>query len=314
MEGDTTASTKAEGEEVTEKEKEEEKEEEESSSGGEEGGEEKKKEKKGKKKKSRSSSSEEKMKGRKVIVVGASGAIGKSLVLELLQSPTYSRITTLGRRKIIFPGVKDVETENTEEPTKYSKHEKLDQQIVNFDQLDQHEELFDDQDALFCCLGTTIKTAGSQEAFKKVDYGYTVNAARLGKTKGIKHFSLVTSIGADPKSSVYYSRVKGETEQAVKELGYTRFSIYRPSLLIADRTEKRTGEKIAQAVSPWISWTFVGPLKKYKEIAVEDVALAMRYIDESGIEQESKEEGKVSIYESDLIQKMADEQKNKKTK
>jgi len=233
-------------------------------------------------------------------------------VLELLKSPTYSKVTTLGRRKIIFPGVKDVETDDkTEEPTKYSSHEKLDQQVVNFDQLDNYENLFEDHDALFCCLGTTKNAAGSEEAFRKVDYGYTVNAARLGKTKGIKHFSLVTSIGANSKSRVFYSRVKGETEDAVTALGYKRLSIYRPSLLITDRTEKRTGEKIAQSVTPWISWAFVGSLRKYKEITVEDVALAMRSVDESNIGEESKEGDTVTVYESDVIQTMADKQRGK---
>lgn len=196
------------------------------------------------------------------VVAGATGMIGVQLVKLLLEDPAYGKVVVLTRREAGIP-----------------PHPKLDERIVSFGQLSSG---FDGADGdvlrgavVFCTLGTTIKKAGSQGAFRQVDYEYPLELGRLAKTYGASQFLIVTAMGSDPDSRIFYNRVKGEVEQALKGLDLPSLRIFRPSLLLGERKEVRSGERIAAAMAPLLSVVLRGPLGKYKPIAGRAVAKAM---------------------------------------
>lgn len=139
--------------------------------------------------------------------------------------------------------------------------------VVDFDDLAAHAALFR-VDQILCALGTTIRQAGSQDRFRVVDYQYPLEAARLGLAQGATHFLLVSAIGADARSRVFYTRVKGELESAVLALPYHSVTIARPSLLLGRRAEFRMGELIAKRLA------FMVPAK-YKPVEAHAVAAAL---------------------------------------
>jgi uncharacterized protein YbjT (DUF2867 family) len=193
---------------------------------------------------------------RTAVVAGASGLVGGHVVRALLDRPEYSRVTVLVRRKLDLV------------------HPRLEQRLVDFDRLDAQADLFGGAD-VFCCLGTTIKKAGSQAAFRKVDYEYPLALGRLARQQGARRFLLVSSMGANPQSGVFYSRVKGELENALAELGLPALLIFRPSLLLGERQEHRAGERIGAAVMKVAGPLMVGGLRKYRAIHGRTVARAM---------------------------------------
>ena len=193
---------------------------------------------------------------RTAVVAGATGLVGSHVLQLLIADPAWTRVVTLGRRAT---SVQD---------------SKLEQRIVNLGALDAMADLPLPHD-IFCCLGTTIKQAGSQDAFRKVDYDYVVGLARAGVRLGAKQFLLVSAIGADPESRVFYSRVKGEAEAAVRQLPYRSIQIFRPSLLLGDRAEFRLGERIAALLTPLLNPLLISRLRRYRPIAASAVAAAM---------------------------------------
>lgn len=195
--------------------------------------------------------------GEKVaLIAGATGLVGKELLEILLQSNNYSHIIALVRRDL------DVQ------------HKKLTVKKVDFNQL--HGELdgvvVDD---VFCCLGTTIKKAKSQEKMYEVDVDYPLTLAHLLLEQGAKQFLVISSMNADSKSLFFYPRMKGEMENKLKEMPYDSISILQPSLLLGQREESRLGESVAAFVAKRIPFIFKGRLKKYKPIQAKSVALAM---------------------------------------
>lgn len=194
---------------------------------------------------------------RTALVAGATGLVGGHLLQLLLADATWSRVVTLGRRSLPIHA-----------------HEKLEQRVVDLGGLEALADL-PHADDVFCCLGTTIKQAGSQQAFSRVDHDYVVALARAGLRCGAIQFLLVSAVGADPTSRVFYSRVKGETEAAVRQLPYRAVQIFRPSLLLGQRAEFRLGERIAMRVAPLMSVALVGRLRRYRPIAAAAVARAM---------------------------------------
>lgn len=190
------------------------------------------------------------------VVAGASGLVGRKLVHELLDSPVYLRVIALVRKKMPI------------------RHDKLVQMEVDFDKLSdyKYQILGDD---FFCCLGTTIKQAGSQEEFYKVDFTYCYELAKIAKANEADRFLLVSAVGADPTSSVFYSRVKGQLEKAVSKLDIPLFQVFRPSFLLGNRTETRLGEQIGMGMARVISPLMIGHFSKYKPIEAEKVAKAM---------------------------------------
>lgn len=187
---------------------------------------------------------------RTALIAGASGLVGSFLLERLLGSLRYAQVAAWVRRD---PG---------------RSHPKLRIEVVDFERL--HERRVEAED-VFCCLGTTIASAGSRAAFRRVDYDYPVALARLAARDGAKRFLVVSALGADPASRVFYSRVKGEMEAAVKSSGVPKVYVFRPSLLSGPRAEFRLGERLGLAAA-----ALLGPLLgKYRPTRADDVAAAM---------------------------------------
>ena len=187
------------------------------------------------------------------LIAGASGLTGGYLLNLLLESPEYSSVIAYVRKSSGLT------------------HPKLKEIVVDWETLQEPVAAVD----IFCCLGTTIKKAGSQEAFRRVDYNYPLQLAQLQYRGGSQQFLLVSAMGADAKSSIFYSRVKGELENALQSIGYKSLHIFRPSFIAGPRKESRTGEKIGLAIFSILSPLFIGSLKKYAPIQAEHIARAM---------------------------------------
>ena len=168
--------------------------------------------------------------GRRVLLAGATGLVGRQCLALLAADPSVSEVIALVRRP---PA--DALVDGS----------KIRFEPVDFDRLDARRELFAVEQVI-CALGTTIKRAGSQQAFRRVDFDYPLAIARLAREQGARHFLLVSALGASAGSRVFYSRVKGELEEALGALGYPALTIVRPSLLLGDRDEFRLGEEIAK--------------------------------------------------------------------
>jgi len=136
---------------------------------------------------------------------------------------------------------------------------------------------------LFCCLGTTIAKAGSQQAFRAVDYDLVLKFAHAGLESGAKRMMVVSSVGADPKSSGFYLRVKGEMEQAISGLGFEAVHIFRPSVLLGQRPEARAGEQWGIRFARAFEWALIGELKKYRPMPAGVLASAMAAAGERGV-------------------------------
>ena len=193
---------------------------------------------------------------RTALLAGGTGLVGSHVLQELLAADTWSRVVTAGRR-----------------PTSL-RHGKLEQRVLDLSAIEAHGDL-PHADDVFCCLGTTIKQAGSQGAFRSVDHDFVVGLARAGLRIGATQFLLISAIGADPESRVFYSRVKGEAEAAVRRLPYRAVQIFRPGLLLGKRSEFRLGERIAMLAVPLLHPFLLGGLRRYHSIQAGDVARAM---------------------------------------
>jgi uncharacterized protein YbjT (DUF2867 family) len=219
-------------------------------------------------------------KTKSALLVGASGLVGGHCLQFLLEEPSYTHIVVLVRRSLSIT------------------HNKLVQHVVDFSELENLGEGFKADD-VYCCLGTTIKKAGTQEAFRKVDFDYPIKIAALTQHLGANQFLIVTSLGANPHSRIFYNRVKGEVEEAIRKISFTTINIFRPSLLLGDRTEHRTGEKSGAFIMSGLKYVMVGPLRKYRAIQARDVAKAMVQVAQKNLKG-------LNIFESMQIQEIAD--------
>lgn len=190
------------------------------------------------------------------LLFGATGLIGGHVLNLLLKNDVYSKVIAFTRKPLAI------------------EHEKLINPVINFDHLSNHKSLINGDD-LFICLGTTMRKAGSKEAFRKVDFSYPMEICTIAQTNGVNQVLLVSSIGADPDSSFFYSRVKGELELAIQKLAFWSIHIFRPSLLIGERNENRWGENIAGWIGKGLDKITGGLLTKYLPIEGEAVAAAM---------------------------------------
>jgi uncharacterized protein YbjT (DUF2867 family) len=145
--------------------------------------------------------------------------------------------------------------------------------VVAFDSLTDAD--VDAVDDVFCAIGSTMKKAGSREAFRRVDYTLPHDVARRAVAKGAKRIALVSSVGADARSSNFYLKTKGELEQALAALPLDALHIFRPSFLLGDRTESRPGEAIATTLSRAAGGLLLGGLRRYRPIDVDQVGCAM---------------------------------------
>lgn len=216
------------------------------------------------------------MENKTAIIAGASGLIGRSLTQQLLNSDQYSKVISLVRKPLGFV------------------HPKYSEVIIDFNTISDFADFPKGED-IFCCLGTTMKNAGSKEAFFKVDYTYCYDLAKRGLQAGADRYFLVSAMGANPKSSNFYSRVKGELEDQLSFLGYRTIYVFKPSLLRGNREEFRLGEKLALIITRIIP--FVGALRKYKPIHVDKVADAM-------VKVAKQDDKGFYYYQSDIMQKM----------
>jgi len=193
---------------------------------------------------------------RTALLAGASGLVGGCLLDELLQNATWGRVVALVRREL------------------RRKHARLVQRYVDYARLDDLSDVLGADD-VFCCLGTTMKKASSRAAFSAVDFTYVHELARAALAHGATQFLLVSALGANPRSRIFYSRVKGEVEEAVGRLPYRAVHIFRPSFLLGERTERRPGERIGMAVARVLSPLLIRSLCKYRPIQAGDLARAM---------------------------------------
>jgi uncharacterized protein YbjT (DUF2867 family) len=197
------------------------------------------------------------MPSKTAVIAGSTGLVGKELLQLLLNDSDYTRVYSIVRK-----------------PTAHADR-KLTEIVISYDQLPYALAEIKSADDVFCCLGTTMKVAGSKEAFRKVDYEYPLALASWAKQIKARHFLMISAMGADPASSIFYNKVKGEAERDIALNSIPAITFFRPSLLLGDRKENRPGEKIGIVVAKALSFAFVGPLKNYKGIEVTKVAAAM---------------------------------------
>lgn len=211
------------------------------------------------------------------IVLGATGLTGRLLVNQLIADESYSKIKLFSRRKSYFNSSKIVEF------------------IGDVIDLDRFKSDFC-ADVAFCCIGTTAAKTKDRAVYKQIDFGIPVKAAALCKENGIDTFVVVSAIGADAKSAIFYNRTKGEMEEAVLKSGVKNCYIMRPSLIRGTREGKRVLECFATAVMFVADLFLVGRWRKYRAIEAKTIALAMINVAKSGYSE--------NIIESDKIERL----------
>lgn len=191
---------------------------------------------------------------RSAVVIGATGLVGGFLVRQLLDDSLYERVVTFARKPLGIGHPKLVEKSFPE---------------GDFASLEMAESDF------FSCLGTTIKKAGSKEAFWHIDFELPMEFAKLAKARGVQHFLLVSAIGADSRSLFFYPAVKGKLEEAICSLNFPSTTIVRPSLLLGPRSEYRRGEKIGEGLMSILNPVMFGPLRHLRSVRAQDVAACL---------------------------------------
>lgn len=201
------------------------------------------------------------------IIIGATGLTGNLLTNLLLKDDRYSKVRLISRSSL---GVQDP---------------KLEEHLVDMFALKEHSHLFLG-DELFCCIGTTKSKTPDESLYRKIDFEIPVTAAELCKAQGVKTFVVMSSLGANPKSSIFYSRLKGEMEAAITALELYKTIIVRPSLISGKREEHRTGEQFGKAMMRLINPLLIGPLRVYRSIAPESIAKAMIWLANSPVDKQ----------------------------
>lgn len=188
----------------------------------------------------------------RLLLAGATGLVGQATLALALASPRVVAVVAPTRRAL-------------------PAHPKLLNPVVDFDALPGDADWWR-VDAVACALGTTIRDAGSQAAFHRVDHDYPLAVARLAHAHGVRSFALVSALGADPASRVFYSRTKGDVEQALADIGFDSLTLLRPGLLGGDRAQHRAGERWAQRILGAL-----GPVvpRRYRVVPPERVAAAL---------------------------------------
>ena len=185
------------------------------------------------------------------VIIGATGAVGREILEEVLEKDFYKKVYVLGRSSI----------------TKLTDNEKLGKIVVDFENLEFDINILNNAD-VFAALGTTIKIAKTKENQRKIDLGYTINFAKMCEGR-VKSFNVVSAIAANSRSKSFYSSLKGELEEQLQKMNLGTLRIYRPSLLIAKRVDKRMMEDFFIKLSPMLKFILHGKFKKYSPIEVE---------------------------------------------
>ena len=190
-----------------------------------------------------------------VALLGATGLVGRECLRLLLADDRYARVVAIGRRAL------------PPELVGGADRSKLTERVVDMSRLGESADAFA-VDRVICALGTTIKVAGSQQAFRHVDHDIPLDAARIALERGAAHFLLVSALGANARSRVFYNRVKGDVERAVLALPFRATTVVRPSLLLGEREQVRPGEAAGKAVA----WLIPG---RWRPVHAIDVALLL---------------------------------------
>ena len=216
---------------------------------------------------------------KRVIIAGASGLIGSELLKLLLSDRRIGEVLALVRSPLSL------------------SHHKLQQISLNFDKLsDMKEKLVGD--VLYCCLGTTRKKSPNPNDYRQVDFYYPLELGKIAQENKISQYHLISALGANSSSTLSYNRLKGETEQALKQISLHALHIYQPSLLIGNRTEYRALEKLSINLMAFVNPLLLGKFKKYRSIKAITVAKAM-------INQTFKQGGGIFTYPSHIIKELA---------
>lgn len=212
------------------------------------------------------------------IIVGATGLIGSSLLDQLLNEPAYTKVTAIVRKEIP------------------RQHPKLQQLVVDFDRLENHQDHIKG-DVVFCALGTTKSKTPDKAQYRKIDYQYPLDIAFMAHQNGASQYHLVSAMGADAHSAIFYSKLKGEVERDLKTIPFRSIYVYRPSLLDGDRKEHRSAEGIMISIMRVLNPLLIGGLKKYRSIKIEKVASGM-------LKQSLKKAEGIFTYNSDEIERL----------
>ncbi|WP_378186134.1 NAD(P)H-binding protein [Aquimarina sp. W85] len=212
------------------------------------------------------------------IVLGATGLTGHALLEKLLKDDTYSQVKLFSRSKIDLT------------------HPKIEEYLIDLFQLSEYQEQFN-ADVVFCCIGTTKNKTPNKKLYKKIDFGIPVAAAKLCEQNNISKFIVISALGANRQSKIFYNRVKGEMQDAVKQFTIDKTYILQPSLIDTKREERRIGEYLFIQFMRVINPLLAGKLKKYRSIKPETIAKAMCWLDKNSIDKD--------IIESDEIQEIA---------
>jgi uncharacterized protein YbjT (DUF2867 family) len=197
---------------------------------------------------------------KKAVLLGASGLVGSLLLEELLEDQDYQKVIAIVRKEI-----------NLSHP----KLEQIQGDLLNLEKLSKH---FEGASAVFVCIGTTAAKTPDKKKYFDIDYGIPVAAAKIAKEKSVPALLVISAMGANAKSSIFYNATKGKMEHALKELQLPKLRILRPSLLVGDRKEHRTGEGIATIVMKTLDFAIPA---KYKAIEGREVARAMVLLEKS---------------------------------
>lgn len=212
------------------------------------------------------------------ILLGATGLTGGKLLQLLLNDGRYGTIKLFSRSRV---GI---------------EHPKIQEYLGDLIDIESFKDSFTG-DEVFCCIGTTSSKTPDKKMYKKIDYGIPVKAAAISKQNGIATFMVVSALGADPKSKIFYNRTKGEMEEAVLNIGIPKTYILQPSLIGGERDEKRWGEWLFKKGMTVVNFVLVGPLKKYRSIRPVTIAECMVWL-ANNAHQKSK-------IESDEIEEIA---------
>lgn len=190
------------------------------------------------------------------ILLGASGGVGSELIKLLLADDRYEKVKLFSRSK------SDI------------SHENIEDYVIDLFELEKYKDVFT-ADEVYCCIGTTKAKTPDKETYKKIDFGIPAAAAKLAKENGISTFLVISAIGADADSSIFYNRIKGEMQDAVLDEGIAKTHILQPSLIVAHRKDNRVMEKIAEGFMWLLNPLLVGNAAKYKSIKAETIARAL---------------------------------------
>lgn len=216
---------------------------------------------------------------KKAIIAGASGLIGSKLLTITLNHAYYDQVLILVRKELPI------------------EHKKLIQLVIDFDKLDDHAMAITGH-AIFWCIGSTRKKTPDLAVYRRIDHDYPIKLAQLAKQNSVSQYHLVSAIGANSKSSNFYTKMKGETEEDLQRVGLKCLHIYEPSLLSGSRKESRPLERVFAGLMKVINPILIGRLKKYRSIPAQTVALAM-------YNESLKNDEGVFIHTSDKIKLLA---------